>query len=98
QQLDPIRRYDLRHPALVAMVELMTSHIADPLKLGDLVHLSGIGMRQLERLATEQLGQSVMQFYRSLRLEKADEILQQSNLPLVEVALATGFSNRSHFS
>ncbi|TIO49356.1 MAG: helix-turn-helix domain-containing protein, partial [Mesorhizobium sp.] len=98
QQLDPIRRYDLRHPALVAMVQLMTSHIADPLKLDDLVHLSGIGMRQLERLATEQLGQSVMQFYRSLRLEKADEILQQSNLPLVEVALATGFSNRSHFS
>ncbi|PDQ22599.1 hypothetical protein CN311_02990 [Mesorhizobium sanjuanii] len=39
-----------------------------------------------------------MQFYRSLRLEKADEILLQSNLPLVEVALATGFSNRSHFS
>ncbi|MER9651795.1 GlxA family transcriptional regulator [Mesorhizobium sp. M0199] len=98
QQLDPVRRYDLHHPALVAMVELMTSHIADPLKLEDLAHLSGIGVRQLERLTKEQLGQSVMQFYRFLRLEKADEILQQSNLPLVEVALATGFSNRSHFS
>ncbi|NMG41459.1 helix-turn-helix domain-containing protein [Chelativorans sp. ZYF759] len=98
QQLDPVRRYDVHHPALVAVVELMTSHIADPLRLEDLAHLSGIGARQLERLAKQQLGQSVMQFYRSLRLEKADEILQQSNLPLVDVALATGFSDRSHFS
>ncbi|RUV68132.1 GlxA family transcriptional regulator [Mesorhizobium sp. M5C.F.Cr.IN.023.01.1.1] len=98
QQLDPARKYDLHHPALVAIVDLMTSHIADPLNLDDLAHLAGIGTRQLERLTKQQLGQSVMQFYRSLRLEKADELLQQSNLPLVEVALATGFSNRSHFS
>lgn len=98
QQLDPARKYDLHHPALIAMVELMTSHIADPLKLEDLAQLSGVGARQLERLAKRQLGQSVMQFYRMLRLETADQILRQSSLPLVEVALATGFSNRSHFS
>ncbi|TIU99355.1 MAG: GlxA family transcriptional regulator [Mesorhizobium sp.] len=98
QQADPMLKYDLHHPALVAIVELMTSHIADPLKLEDLALLSGMGERQLERLAKKQLGQSVMQFYRSLRLEKADEILQQSDLPLIEVALATGFRNRSHFS
>lgn len=98
QQLDPARMYDLHHPALVAMVDLMTNHIADPLKLEDLAHLSGVGARQLARLTKDHLGQSLMQFYRSLRLQKAAEILQQSNLPLVEVALATGFSDRSHFS
>ncbi|SIT07891.1 GlxA family transcriptional regulator [Paracoccus saliphilus] len=98
QQLDPARKYDLHHPALVAMIDLMTSHLADPLRLDDLGHLCGIGPRQLERLTQARLGHSVMQLYRRLRLEKADELLTQSSLPLTEIALATGFTSRSHFS
>lgn len=98
QQLDPARKYDLHHPALVAMIDLMTSHLADPLRLEDLGHLCGISPRQLERLTQAQLGQSVMQLYRRLRLDKAEELLTQSSLPLTEIALATGFASRSHFT
>ncbi|MGE3371449.1 MAG: GlxA family transcriptional regulator [Rhizobiaceae bacterium] len=98
QQLDPARKFDLYHPALIAMVELMTNHLADPLGLEDLGQLCGITARQLERLAKSQLGESVMAFYRRLRLDKADELLTQSGLPLAEIALATGFASRSHFS
>lgn len=98
QQLNPALKYDLRHPALVSMVELMHSHLADPLTLEDLGDLCGVVPRQLERLSQAQLGASVMQFYRNLRLDKANELLTQSGLPLPEVALATGFASRSHFS
>jgi transcriptional regulator GlxA family with amidase domain len=98
QQAGAAAQYGLNHPALAAAVDLMTSHIADPLKLGDLAQLSGIGARQLERLAQEQLGQSVMGFYRQLRLEKADQLLRRSTLPLADVAQATGFAGPAHFS
>ncbi|RJL10726.1 GlxA family transcriptional regulator [Paracoccus siganidrum] len=98
QQLDATRKYELRHPALAAAVELMASHIADPLKLSDLAHLSGIGMRQLDRLAQAHFGKSAMRFYRGLRLEKAAELLRQPSLSLTEVAAATGFASPSHFS
>lgn len=98
QQLDPARKYDLRHPALVAMVELMTSHLADPLSLADLGQLCAITPRQLERLARAQLGESVIAFYRRLRLDKAEELLTQSSLPLTQIALATGFASAAHFS
>ncbi|MDK3018927.1 GlxA family transcriptional regulator [Pseudodonghicola flavimaris] len=98
QQTDAVAKYGLHHPALAAAVELMTSHIADPLKLDDLAQLSGLGARQLERLAQAQLGQSVMSFYRRLRLEKADQLLRRSTLPLAEVAQATGFAGPAHFS
>lgn len=98
QQLDPARKYDLSHPALVAMVELMSSHLADPLTLEDLGQLCGIVPRQLERLSQAQLGISVMRFYRQLRLDKANELLTQSGLPLPEIVLATGFASRSHFT
>lgn len=51
QQLDPVRKYDLHHPALIAMVELMTTHIADPLGLDDLGALCDTTPRHLERLS-----------------------------------------------
>lgn len=98
QQLDPARKYDLHHPALIAMVELMESHLADPLNLEDLGHLCGITPRQMERLSRAQLGESVMAFYRRMRLEKAEELLTQSALPLAQIAQSTGFASRSHFS
>lgn len=98
QQLDVIQKYELRHPALAAAVDLMTSHIADPLKLTDLAHLGGIGMRQLDRLMQQHFGESAMRFYRGLRLEKAADLLQHSSLTLTEVATATGFTTGSHFS
>ncbi len=97
QQLDPARSYDLRHPALIATLGLMGSHIADPLTLEDLAELCAISARQLERLAQAHLGTSVMRFYRQLRLEKADEMLRCSGMSIDAIARATGFADRSHF-
>ncbi|MBZ0163624.1 MAG: helix-turn-helix domain-containing protein [Notoacmeibacter sp.] len=91
-------QYNVQHPALLAAIELMNSHIADPLSLGQLGILSGIGVRQLERLSLQHLGQPLMRFYREMRLQKADELVQQSALALVDVGLAIGCANASHFS
>lgn len=91
-------QYNVQHPALLAAIELMNSHIADPLSLGQLGILSGIGVRQLERLSLQHLGQPLMRFYREMRLQKADELVQQSALALVDVGHATGCTNASHFS
>ena len=97
-QLDPVAQYAVHHPALVAMISLMANHIGDPLALDDLAALSGVSTRQLGRLAHQYLGMSAMRFYQQMRLEKADEILRHSSLPIDAVAQATGFANRSHFS
>ncbi|WP_237220284.1 GlxA family transcriptional regulator [Salipiger sp. CCB-MM3] len=98
QQQSPARSLGVTHPALEAMLDLMSSHIADPLTLEDLAKLSGVSTRQLERLCRAQLGQSVMAFYRGLRLDKADEILRRSSLGIDAIAQATGFGERSPFS
>ena len=50
------------------------------------------------RLFKSKLGQSVMGYYRELRLDKAQNLMRNSALPLTEIALATGFANSSHFS
>jgi AraC family transcriptional regulator, glycine betaine-responsive activator len=55
-------------------------------------------VRQLHRLFAGQFDVSMMGFYRDLRLAKADELLQQSALSLLEIAMVTGFSSAAHFT
>tara|TARA_B100001093_G_C26674677_1_gene947727 strand:+ start:122 stop:1078 length:957 start_codon:yes stop_codon:yes gene_type:complete len=79
-------------------VRTMESYIAHPVTLIKLAEKADISPRQLNRLFKEKLGCSTMKYYRSLRLNKARNLLINSPLPLTEIALATGFANSSHFS
>ncbi|WP_241565179.1 GlxA family transcriptional regulator [Paenirhodobacter populi] len=98
QQLDPARRYNLHHPVLESVVGMMSSHLADPLSPAQLAQLSGASLRQLQRLFRDHLDRPMMQFYRELRLDKAEELLEQSSLGILDIALSTGFSSVAHFT
>ena len=98
QKAGPAARYNIHHPALVAAIELMQTHLADPLSLKQIARLTGVSQRQIQRLFTEELGQPAMRFYRAMRLEAADVLLTQSALPVGEIATATGFATPAHFS
>jgi transcriptional regulator GlxA family with amidase domain len=98
QRAGPVERYNIHHPALVAAIELMQTHLADALSLTQIARLTGVSLRQIQRLFTEELGQPAMRFYRGLRLQTADTLLTQSALPIGEIAVATGFATPAHFS
>lgn len=98
QQEPAAQRFDLHHPMLAAAVELMASHLADPLSPEQLAALSGGSARQLQRLFSSRFGLSMMAFYRDLRLAKADALLKQSALSVLDIALVTGFSSAAHFT
>jgi transcriptional regulator GlxA family with amidase domain len=54
--------------------------------------------RQLERLFRRYLGRSPKRYYMELRLQKARNLLQQTDMSVINVALACGFASPSHFS
>ena len=54
--------------------------------------------RQLERRFKTHTGQSPAEFYRNLRLSKARTLLIRTNMPIIEVAVACGFTSLSHFT
>lgn len=91
-------RYGVQNSVLIAAIDLMESHIADPLEADQLARLCGISVRHLHRLFKRALSKSVGSFYVEVRISKAKELLSQTPLPIIEVALATGFSNLSHFT
>lgn len=90
-------RFNVRHPPLLAVIELMENHVADPLDLDQLARVALLSPRHLNRLFHDKLGLSAIAFYRRLRLDKARNLLLQSALSIAEIASATGFCNTSHF-
>ena len=58
----------------------------------------GMSTRQLERLFRRYLNRSPKRYYMELRLQKARNLLMQTDMSVINVALACGFASPSHFS
>src|SRR5690606_20440647 len=59
---------------------------------------AGLSTRQLERLFRKYLHRSPARYYLELRLNRARLLLLQTNMSVIDVALACGFVSASHFS
>lgn len=98
-QRQPVRqRLNVHHPKLAHAIELMESHIEEPVDQETLSHRIGLSRRQLERLFRQHLRRTPAQHYLETRLERARHLLQQTDQPVMAVACATGFVSASHFS
>jgi AraC family transcriptional regulator, glycine betaine-responsive activator len=80
------------------VVEMMADHLEDPLSAVQLAASVNLSVRQIERLFLRHLGMTPGSYYMALRLERARELLRQTNAPILEVALQTGFGSHSYFA
>jgi AraC family transcriptional regulator, carnitine catabolism transcriptional activator len=98
QRMEIAARYGLHSRKTIQVIRLMQQHIEDPLGVDDLARLIGVTRRQLERLFSTHLGQTPARFYAGQRLERARELLRQTDMGVLDVALACGFGSAAHFS
>lgn len=98
QRLALSERTGVRHPGLLDVIAAMEANLETPLSLAALTQLAGLSLRQLERLFAQQLGQRPAAYYRDLRLRRARQMVLQTGLSMLEVAVATGFSSATHFA
>ena len=64
----------------------------------DLADKVGMSTRQLERRFRRYLNRSPKRYYMEIRLQKARNLLMQTDMSVINVALACGFASPSHFS
>ncbi|QMU57138.1 MAG: helix-turn-helix domain-containing protein [Boseongicola sp.] len=83
---------------VIDAVAAMEDHMADPLTLTQLALMAGITTRQLNRLFRDNLGATVMAYYRQLRLNLARDLTTKSAMSVASIAEVTGFSTTAHFS
>lgn len=98
QRLSVPTRIGVRHPKLSQVIQMMEAHIEEPISPSSLARDVGMSTRQLERLFRRYLNRSPKRYYMELRLQKARNLLMQTDMSVINVALACGFASPSHFS
>ncbi len=98
QRTSLLARLGVRHPKLLAVIDLMERSLEEPLTRAELAREAGLSTRQLERLFRKYLRRSPARYYLELRLHRARLLLLQTNMSVIDVALACGFVSASHFS
>jgi transcriptional regulator GlxA family with amidase domain len=85
-------------PVVTLAARAMENALGAPLKVDEIARAAGVTARQLERLFKRHLGTEPGQFYLSLRLDRARQMLRQTGLSVTEIGVACGFQSMSHFT
>jgi AraC family carnitine catabolism transcriptional activator len=84
--------------AVAQALAIMRDSIDEPLPCGAIADRAGLSLRQLERRFKAELGRSVQSQYTLLRMAKAHQLLQQTELSVTEIAFSCGFPSPEYFS
>lgn len=88
----------LRLVQLEDAVAAMEQNVEVPLSMKEIAAVAGFSVRQLERKFKFAVGQSPAAFYRSLRLRRARNLIEQTSLSLFEISVACGLGNQTNFA
>jgi AraC family transcriptional regulator, carnitine catabolism transcriptional activator len=84
--------------AVQSAVALMEIFIEEPLRAAEIARRVGVSVRRLRRQFQRSMGMTLMRGYIMIRLSKAHNLLQQTDLAVTEIALNAGFHSLEHFS
>ncbi len=80
------------------LMEFIEANLDGDLSLEKMAADVGISPLYLPRAFKAAFGQSPHQYVLRRRIERAKELLRDTATPVVDVALASGFSSQSHLS
>jgi AraC family transcriptional regulator of adaptative response / DNA-3-methyladenine glycosylase II len=77
---------------------LIEGGVLDDADVGELARRLGIGTRHLTRLFQRHVGASPVQTAKTLRLHRAKRLLDDTDLPMTEIAYRAGFKSLRRFN
>ncbi len=105
--LPAIRRSDAEQPRDISgnaslfdvrvtrVIKLMESNLEEPLSMTELTRRVGLSTRHLERVFREVFDETPARFYKRLRVRRARAMIEETLIPLIDVAVATGFCSHN---
>lgn len=79
-------------------LDLIENQLPGELTVATLAHNLSIGVHQFTRLFRNAVGQSPYQYIVKRRIERAQDLLEQTEMAPAEIALELGFSSQSHLT
>jgi len=94
----PCQRIGLANPRLRRAIALMDKNLDGEISTDAIADDVGVSVRQLERQFRQHLKQSPQRYFTGMRLDRAKRLLVQTDMSIIGVAIATGYSSQTHFS
>ena len=98
QRMADKMRLERISPRLSSSIDLMENHIETPLPITKIAEKVAMTQRQLERLFQKHCETTPHEYYLDIRLQHARNLLLETRLSILNVALATGFTSQPHFT
>jgi AraC family transcriptional regulator len=92
------RAHRLAHARVQRVVAILRERLAEPPTLEELGRTVGCSPFYLSRTFSGEMGQTIPQYLRQLRLDRAAELLRSGKFNVTEAAMEVGYSSLSHFS
>jgi len=84
--------------AVKVPVDYIRLHYQENFTIDELAEVSHLSVSALERRFKKYLNKTPKQFINEVRLENAQKLLVETNIPISQVSDAVGFSDHSYFS
>lgn len=94
----PGQRHGLVKWRLKRVQDLIEADVSRPLSLADLAACAGLSRMHFAAEFRAATGMRPHEYVVRKRIQRAQEILRSSAMPLVEVALSVGFQTQAHFT
>lgn len=91
-------RSGMRNKHLASAIAMMRESLEFPMSPATIADEIGISTRQLERLFGKYLNASPKKYFLEMRLERSRYLLLQTEMSIIDVAMACGFQSAGHFS
>lgn len=83
---------------LLSALEYINEHLNQDIKLADLAQVLGMSQFHFSRLFKQSIGMAPYQYLLQQRIERAKQLLQQTEQSIIDIALECGFNSHSHLS
>jgi transcriptional regulator GlxA family with amidase domain len=84
--------------ALKAAIDVMERNCESCLSLGSVAKQARLSLRSMERIFRAQTGLSAVQYYMNVRLDRARAMVTQTDMKIVAIAAACGFSSPEYMA
>ncbi len=92
------RGFNCYHPHVGRILDYVALHYSERLTLEQIAARAGISVSRVAHLVKQHTGKTVWQHLMRIRIAKARQLLENTDDPCGQIALATGFCDQSYFT
>ncbi|HEY0308743.1 MAG TPA: AraC family transcriptional regulator [Acidobacteriaceae bacterium] len=92
------RKTQLARERVGRVADILQRNLTEPPKLGEIGREVGCSPFYLSRTFSREMGMTIPQYLRKLRMQRAAELLKSGRCNVTEAAMEVGYSSLSHFS